>query len=209
MLNRESFFLVVSAPSGGGKTSLCKRLIGSLSDMAYSVSYTTRPPRSDEINGKDYHFVSQESFCAMKRKGAFAEWALVHGNYYGTSFKSLRGAIKKKKDLVLDIDVQGAKKIKKKFKNSVLVFVTPVSLQELEKRLMKRKADSSEEIRKRLKAALKEIKGFPLYDYLVINEDFSSALSELKAIVTAERAKISRIKVKSRGGKFNFRKFTF
>ena len=209
MLNRESIFLVLSAPSGGGKTTLCKRLIESLSGMAYSVSYTTRLPRRGEINGKDYHFISQESFQAMKRKGAFAEWALVHGNYYGTTLKSLRDAIKKKKDLVLDIDVQGAKKIKKKFKNAVLVFVTPVSLQELEKRLKKRKADSSEEIRKRLKTALKEIKEFHLYDYLVINEDFTSALSELKSIVTSERAKISRIKVKSRGNKFNFKKFTF
>jgi len=194
MLNKERFLLVVSAPSGGGKTTLSKKLIESLPHMKYSVSFTTRKPRSDETNGKDYYFVSHKRFQNMKKKGVFAEWALVHGNYYGTTLKSIKDAFKSGKDLVLDIDVQGAKKIRRKFKNSIMVFVTPSSLQELERRLKKRKSNSPEEIKKRLKAALKEIKSIPEYDYLLINDDFNSALSGLKAIVLAERLKISRIK---------------
>lgn len=201
MLSRKNFLLIVSAPSGGGKTTLCKKLIESLPDIKLSVSYTTRTSRSGEINGKDYFFISSKRFMEMKSKGAFAEWALVHGNYYGTTLKNIKEAIKSGIDLVLAIDTQGAAKVRKKFKNSVMVFVIPSSLKELEKRLKERNADPYEEIEKRLKAALKEIKCIPRYDYLIINDDFSSALSELKSIVIAERIKVSSIK----GEKFSLK----
>ncbi|OGL41552.1 MAG: guanylate kinase [Candidatus Schekmanbacteria bacterium GWA2_38_9] len=195
-MSRKNFLLIVSAPSGGGKTTLCKKLIESLPDIKLSVSYTTRTPRSGEINGNDYFFISGKRFREMKSKGAFAEWALVHGNYYGTTLKNVKEAMDRGNDLVLAIDTQGATKARKKFKNSLLVFVIPSSLKELEKRLKSRNADSFEEIEKRLKAALKEIKCIPRYDYLIINDNIHSALSELKSIVIAERIKVSRIKEK-------------
>ena len=196
MLSRKNFLLIVSAPSGGGKTTLCQKLIKSLPDIKLSVSYTTRTPRSGEIKGKDYFFISSKRFLEMKSKGAFAEWALVHGNYYGTSVDNIKKAIKGKIDLVLAIDTQGAAKVKKKFKNSVTVFVIPSSLRELEKRLKNRNADTSKDIEKRIKAASKETRCISQYDYLIINDDFSSALSDLKSIVIAERIKVSRIKEK-------------
>ena len=196
MLSRKNFLLIVSAPSGGGKTTLCQKLIKSLPDIKLSVSYTTRTPRSGEIKGKDYFFISSKRFLEMKSKGAFAEWALVHGNYYGTALKNVEEAIKSETDLVLAIDTQGAAKVKKKFKNSVTVFVIPSSLRELEKRLKNRNADTSKDIEKRIKAASKEIRCISQYDYLIINDDFSSALSDLKSIVIAERTKVSRIKEK-------------
>ncbi|OGL44674.1 MAG: guanylate kinase [Candidatus Schekmanbacteria bacterium RBG_16_38_10] len=195
-MSRKNFLLIVSAPSGGGKTTLCQKLIKSLPDIKLSVSYTTRTPRSGEIKGKDYFFISSKRFLEMKSKGAFAEWALVHGNYYGTALKNVEEAIKSETDLVLAIDTQGAAKVKKKFKNSVTVFVIPSSLRELEKRLKNRNADSSKDIEKRIKAASKEIRCISQYDYLIINDDFSSALSDLKSIVIAERTKVSRIKEK-------------
>src|SRR3990172_7972587 len=145
MLSRKNFLLIVSAPSGGGKTTLCQKLIESLPDIKLSVSYTTRALRSGEIRGRDYFFISSKRFLEMKSKGAFAEWALVHGNYYGTSMDNIKKAIKSKIDLVLAIDTQGAAKVKKKFKDSVTVFVIPSSLKELEKRLINRNADSSED----------------------------------------------------------------
>jgi guanylate kinase len=181
---------VVSAPSGAGKTSLCRAITDSLEDLTHSVSYTTRKPRNGEIDGRDYHFVSQERFQAMINAGDFAEWAEVHANLYGTSRRMLDDMISKGIDIILDIDTQGAKQIKSKFSSAVFIFIMPPSLEILEERLRNRKSDHEDEIKKRMRRAREEIKDYALYDYIVVNRDFERALSELRSVVIAERCRI-------------------
>jgi len=181
---------VVSAPSGAGKTSLCRAITDSLEDLTHSISYTTRKPRNGEIDGRDYHFVSQERFQAMINAGDFAEWAEVHANLYGTSRRMLDDMISKGIDIILDIDTQGAKQIKSKFNSAVFVFIMPPSLDILEERLRNRKSDHEEEIKKRMRRAREEIRDYAQYDYIVINRDFDRALTELRSIVIAERCRI-------------------
>jgi guanylate kinase len=181
---------VVSAPSGAGKTSLCRAITDSLEELTHSISYTTRKPRPGEIDGRDYHFVSQERFETMVKAGDFAEWAEVHSNRYGTSRRVLDDMISKGMDIILDIDTQGAKQIKAKFKSAVFIFIMPPSLDILEERLRNRKSDREDEIRKRMRRAREEIRDYALYDYLVVNRDFDRALTELRSIVIAERCRI-------------------
>jgi guanylate kinase len=181
---------VVSAPSGAGKTSLCRAITDSLEALTHSISYTTRKPRPGEIDGRDYYFVSQERFQAMVKAGDFAEWAEVHSNFYGTSRRVLDDMISKGIDIILDIDTQGAKQIKTKFKSAVFIFIMPPTLDILEERLRNRKSDHEDEIRKRMRRAREEIKDYALYDYLVVNRDFDRALIELRSIVIAERCRI-------------------
>jgi len=181
---------VVSAPSGAGKTSLCRAITDSLEDLTHSVSYTTRKPRNGEIDGRDYHFVSQERFQSMINAGDFAEWAEVHANLYGTSRRMLDDMISKGIDIILDIDTQGAKQIKTKFSSAVFIFIMPPSLEILEERLRNRKSDREDEIKKRMRRAREEIKDYALYDYIVVNRDFERALSELRSVVIAERCRI-------------------
>jgi guanylate kinase len=181
---------VVSAPSGAGKTSLCRAITDSLEGLTHSISYTTRMPRPGEIDGRDYHFVSQERFQAMVKAGDFAEWAEVHSNFYGTSRRVLDDMISKGIDIILDIDTQGAKQIKAKFQSAVFIFIMPPTLDILEERLRNRKSDHEDEIKRRMRRAREEIKDYALYDYLVVNRDFDRALIELRSIVIAERSRI-------------------
>jgi guanylate kinase len=180
---------VVSAPSGAGKTSLCKAITDSLEDLTHSISYTTRKPRPGEIDGRDYYFVSQDRFQTMIKAGDFAEWAEVHSNLYGTSRRVLDDMIVKGIDVILDIDTQGAKQIRAKFASAVFVFIMPPSLDILEERLRNRKSDHEDEIKKRMQRAREEIRDYGLYNYIIVNRDFDRALTELRSIILAERCK--------------------
>ena len=184
---------IVSAPSGAGKTTLCRQLVSSLPDLQFSVSYTTRSPREGEINDRDYTFIGKEDFLSMARKGEFIEWAEVHGAYYGTSGSRINRSIDSGSDVILDIDTQGAMQIKKKYDRGTYIFVLPPSLKVLKQRLECRMTDSEEAIQKRLKAAVSEIRTFSKYDYVIINDVFEKALGEFQAIVTSQRARTSMI----------------
>jgi guanylate kinase len=186
---RQGLLLVVSAPSGAGKTSLCRAITDSLENLTHSISYATRKPRPGEIDGRDYHFVSPERFQDMIQDGDFAEWAEVHSNLYGTSRRVLDDMVGKGIDVILDIDTQGAKQIKQKYKDAIYVFIMPPAFDVLEERLRNRNSDKEDEIKKRMRRAHEEIKDYTMYDYLVVNHDFDRALTELRSIVTAERCR--------------------
>ncbi|MCD6582502.1 MAG: guanylate kinase [Desulfuromusa sp.] len=183
---------VLSAPSGAGKTSLCRELIDSLSDLRQSISFTTRQKREGEQDSIDYHFIDHEAFQKMIKKQQLAEWAEVHGQLYGTSLQTLNAAAGEGIDLLLDIDCQGAAQIKKNYQRGVFIFILPPDFAELEKRLRDRGTDTEEVIRRRLKNSEQEISQAIWYDYLIINDDFQSARDKLIAIVTAERCRSSR-----------------
>lgn len=190
MKRKEGQLFVVSAPSGAGKTSLCRALTDELDNMRHSVSYTTRQPRPGEIDGRDYHFVAIDRFREMIQAGDFAEWAEVHSNFYGTSRRVLDGMRAEGIDVILDIDTQGAKQIREKFQGqAVFIFIMPPSLEILEERLRNRKSDHESEIRKRMQRARDEMRDYVLYDYVVVNRDFSRALVEIRSIVIAERCR--------------------
>ncbi len=191
---REGILFIVSAPSGAGKTTLISRLIASYPKLKLSVSYTTRSRRAGELHGRDYFFVDEKKFLSMRARGDFAEWAEVHGFLYGTPRRPLTQAIQKGRDLLLDIDVQGARKIKRQYAQAVSVFLLPPSWTELEKRLASRGTDHLETIRQRLENARREIRQIIEYDYCVINLRIEQALEELKSIVVSERLRVSRMK---------------
>lgn len=189
---REGILFVISAPSGAGKTTLCKEIIDFFPSLRHSVSYTTRPQRPGEQDGIDYHFVTRTVFDAMVAQEAFAEWAEVHGNRYGTAIETLERFRSEGSDILLDIDCQGARQLKKSYRQGVFIFVLPPSLTELQRRLHGRNTDSPEVIARRIANARDEIREAVWYDYLVINDDFSQAFSELKSIVLAEGCRTSR-----------------
>ncbi|MEJ2202254.1 MAG: guanylate kinase [Desulfuromonadaceae bacterium] len=180
---------VVSAPSGAGKTSLCKVIIDFFPGLRHSVSYTTRPQRPGEEDGKDYHFVSRERFEEMAAAGAFAEWAEVHGNCYGTAIRTLEEARAEGYDVLLEIDCQGAAQIRRNYRQGVFIFILPPDLTELRRRLEQRGTDAAEVIARRIANAKGEIRQAVHYDYLVVNDDFAVALEQLKAIVVAEHCR--------------------
>lgn len=183
---------VVSAPSGGGKTSLCERAAASVPDLVHSVSYTTRALRPDEQNGTDYHFVDVATFRRMIAAGEFAEWAEVHGHLYGTSRPLLEGTLAAGKDVVLDIDTQGAAQIRRAYPESVSVFVVPPTWEQLEARLRDRGTEGEEEIGRRMRRAREEVREYPAYGYVIVNDRFEKALQELVAVITAERCRSAR-----------------
>lgn len=189
----KGLILVISAPAGAGKTTLCKRLLQSLPSFISSVSFTTRSPRRQEIEGVDYYFVSREEFEELIKKNAFVEWAEVHGHLYGTSKKFLEETIKAGKDVILEVDVKGGRKIKEKYPEAILVFILPPSWEELEKRLHKRGTEDEKTIKKRLATAKEEIKYLPYYDYFLVNDDINATTKKLLLIIEAERHKINRI----------------
>lgn len=192
-MKREGLILILSAPSGAGKTSLCRELFKTFPDIKESISYTTRKPRSGEVDGEAYYFVTREEFEQMVDEDAFAEWALVHGNMYGTALKTLEEARKNGVNLVLDIDCQGALKLKEQFEGGVYVFILPPSMDELRRRLENRSSDSQEVIERRIVRAADEIKESRWYDYIIINDNFEVACSELSAIVIAHHRKTFRM----------------
>jgi guanylate kinase len=190
---RRGNLFIVSAPSGSGKTSLCQKLTSLVPNIRHSVSYTTRPPRAGEVNDRDYTFVGEEDFVSMAEAGEFAEWARVHGHLYGTSKKRLEEMRSGGIDVILDIDTEGAHKIRETYTDGVYIFILPPSLDALRERLEKRMSNSQEEIQVRMKRASEEIKSYRRYDYVIVNNDFAEALSELKAIVLAENKRTDKL----------------
>lgn len=188
----DGLLLVVSGLSGAGKTSLCSRLCREVRDLALSVSYTTRSPRSEETNGIDYHFVSEEEFERMRDAGGFYEWARVYGSFYGTARKPVEQAWEAGSDVVLQIDIEGAKQVGANSGAAVFVFVLPPDMKELEKRLRDRGEETEASLTGRLAAAPAEIEAVGFFDYVVVNDVLETALDELRAIVTAERLRTSR-----------------
>lgn len=178
---------IVSAPSGAGKSSLIQALLKRHSDMQVSVSHTTRAPRPGEQDGVHYHFISVDEFKALIAKDEFFEWAEVFGNYYGTSKSTIRDSLSRGIDVFLDIDWQGARQIKAQESSAKGIFILPPSLAELEQRLNKRGQDSSEVIAKRMAQAHSEMSHANEYEYLIINDNFDSALTEFERIVLAQR----------------------
>ena len=185
---------VVAAPSGAGKSSLVKALMELDAAVRPSVSHTTRPPRGQATDGREYHLVSDDAFDALIQQEAFLEWATVHGHRYGTSRESIEQRIAQGADVVLEIDYQGALQIKKIFANAVLIFILPPSWDELRSRLQNRGEDSLDVIETRLKNAAHEMSQAPKFDFVIINELFERALFDLKAIVHSQRLKYKALR---------------
>jgi guanylate kinase len=185
--------VVISSPSGTGKTTICHRLIRKSKDYVFSVSATTRPPRKNEKNGRDYHFLTDRQFDRRLKNGEFAEWARVFGYRYGTLRSSIDNALKAAKVLLCDVDVQGGMSIKKSFNNAVNIFIIPPSLTELRRRLFKRRTESPAQKKVRLKTALEELKFWNLYDYVVVNDELKTAVQEVDMIVAAEKRRAGRL----------------
>ena len=181
--------MVLSSPSGGGKTSICRQAVKILKDSAYSVSVTTRAARKNETHSKDYFFVTEKKLKEMIAKKQFVEWAKVFGKYYGTLKKYIERAFNKNLTLFFTLDPQGALALKKKYPASVLIYILPPSITELKRRLQKRKTDSSRVIQKRLKEALKEISFWDKYDYVIVNRDLRKSVNIVRDIVQAEKNK--------------------
>ncbi|MCG6980386.1 MAG: guanylate kinase [Deltaproteobacteria bacterium] len=176
---------VLSGPSGVGKSSLRENVRKKLPRLAYSISHTTRPPRHGEREGRDYHFVSEETFLTMRQGGSFVEWAFVHGNYYGTSADQLELQRRRAEDVLLEIDVQGARQVKMRFPHACFIFVLPPDRETLKERLLKRGTEEGDDLETRLENAMGELLEASWYDYLVVNDDLDEAVEALKTIILA------------------------
>jgi guanylate kinase len=186
--------LILSSPSGAGKTTLTRMLLEQCAELRFSVSHTTRAPRANEVDGRDYHFVDRASFEKLVAEGAFLEWAEVHGNLYGTSKAEIERArtIPGCAGMIFDIDYQGARQIRSKVDDVVAVFILPPSMAELEKRLRGRASETEEAVRRRYAVAEREIEHYALFDYVIVNDDVQRAFDELRSITVAERARRQR-----------------
>jgi len=191
--DRRGILFIISAPSGAGKTTLCKQITTSVSGVWHSISYTTRKPRPGEEDGREYFFVDEKSFHDMVARNEFMEYAHVYGNWYGTPRKMLLDKMEQGFDVLLEIDVQGALQIKKKFVDAVYIFILPPSMEVLRARLQSRGSDSPEEIVRRLQKVKEEVWSFREYYYIVRNEDLTRSLRELESIFLAERLKTKRL----------------
>ena len=186
---------VISGPSGVGKGTLRKKVFNAFPDLKYSVSANTRPPRKGEIEGKDYYFVTVDEFKKMIKENKFVEWAIVHGDYKGTPIQFLIDELLKKgRDVLLELDVQGAMQVKEKFPDGIFIFIAPPTWKDLEDRLRKRNTEGERALEKRLKDARIEIKYKKNYNYLVVNDNIKTALKKIESIIIAERCKIANYK---------------
>ncbi|XPV75365.1 MAG: guanylate kinase [Desulfovibrio sp.] len=188
-LDRLGLVLVICAPSGTGKSTVIQKLLADFPRFEFSISWTTRAPRGEEEHGKDYFFVSREDFIEKKDAGFFAEWAEVHGNFYGTPYKPVHDMLNEGKDVLFDIDVQGAMQLQESFPEGLFVFLLPPSRTELEARLRGRGTDAEEDIVKRLDNALGEIEAAKEFNYWIINGDLEKAYEELRAVYVSGRTK--------------------
>lgn len=189
---RRGILFVVSAPSGGGKGTLIQRVLNNASPLSYSVSFTTRAPRSGEIDGREYFFVTPEKFEQLVAANEFLECAQVHSHRYGTSRDQVAHEISEGRDIILEVDVQGAASVRELIPDSVSVFILPPSFEVLRQRLMARGTDSLEELDVRLRNAPRELEHYSAFQYVIINDDADRAAAELMAIIQAERARLSR-----------------
>jgi len=187
---KKGILFVFSGPSGSGKTTLAKKVVEGINNINFAISYTTRQKRESEIDGKDYHFVDIQVFREMVDNNEFAEWAEVFGNYYGTALEEVDRAVSKGNDVLLEIDVEGAKQIRERFKDSIHIFILAPDMEELRQRLVNRNTDSSFEIENRLKIADKEITEVENYDYIIINDNLNSSLNKIRDIINKERNNI-------------------
>ncbi|OZB81893.1 MAG: guanylate kinase [Halothiobacillus sp. 13-55-253] len=189
---------VISAPSGAGKTSLIKALREQMPDLGLSISHTTRPMRPGEVDGQHYHFVSKSTFESMIAEGAFVEHALVFGNHYGTSKAAVSAVLDKGQDLILEIDWQGAEQVRPLFPGAQSIFILPPSREALRERLFGRGQDDADVIARRLAEAEREMQAYPNYDFLIINDDFSQALNQLRCLFKSARLRTPRQAEKER-----------
>ncbi len=185
---------IISAPSGSGKSTLVKRLMEVDGNLAFSTSVTTRDPRKGDIEGESYEFISREEFIRLRASGELLEWAEVFGNFYGTSRQVLARAKERQRDLILDIDVQGAAQLKEKLPDAVTIFILPPSRQELEARLRNRSTDSDEVRERRLRDAGREVLNYEQYDYILINDQLEESFEQLRGILLAERCRRRRVR---------------
>jgi guanylate kinase len=192
-LQPRPFPIVISAPSGAGKTSLAHALVERDAGFAFSISATTRPPRSHEVHGRDYYFVDDPEFDRMIEAAELVEWAEVHGRRYGTPKRSVAQALSQGKNVVLDIDVQGARQVRAAFPDAVLIFVLPPSVEELRRRLSQRGSETRQERQRRLTTALAELDAAPEFDFIVVNDDFEGAVKALQTILGSETRRLSRL----------------
>jgi guanylate kinase len=183
---------VISAPSGGGKSTIVAAVRQRVDDLGYSISHTTRKPRGDEQNGVDYHFVDERTFTEMIERGAFLEWARVFDHLYGTSLSGVRELTASGRDILLDVDIQGGRNIKARFPESVLIFLVPPSLQVLEKRLRRRGTDDDAVVEGRMSRASDDIRNCTWYDYIVVNDRLEKAIDETHAIILSEHCMAKR-----------------
>ena len=191
-MKNKGIALIISGPSGAGKGTLVKMLIEEFPNIQFSISYTTRKPREGEIDGRDYVFITKEEFEKLIEKNMFAEWASVHGNYYGTPRKEIEEKLNKGLDVVFDIDVQGAKNLKQSLRQGVFVFILPPSIEELKRRLVKRGSDDPKTIEIRLKNAQKEMEAIDEFEYVILNDDLNKAYDSLRCIYLSAKCKVRR-----------------
>ncbi len=198
-MSDDLLLLIISSPSGAGKTTLTRDLLAQFPDLTFSVSHTTRKPRANERDGHDYHFVSRDEFQRLVDAGRFAEWAHVHGNYYGTSLNEIdRARSERRAGILFDIDYQGARQIKAAQPNAIGVFVLPPSMRELKERLRNRASDDEETIERRYRNARQEIEHYALFDYIIVNDELEQAKTRLRAIVHAERSRAAWMGARAR-----------
>jgi guanylate kinase len=188
------FPIILSAPSGGGKTTIAKTLLGRRQDLGYSVSCTTRAPRANEVDGRDYYFISRPEFLAKREEGAFAESAVVHGNLYGTLTSEVQRVLATGRHVVMDIDVQGAVQFMRAFPHSVTIFILPPSAEVLLERLRARQTESAAQLAARLQSALQELQQVAEYEYIVVNDDLERAVASVDSIIDAETVSRERLK---------------
>ena len=204
--SRRGLLFIVSAPSGTGKTTLVERLVKETPGLRMSRSYTSRAARAGERDGVDYNFITRQEFDAMVREGAFLEWADIYGNLYGTAAADTEQCLAGGEDLVLVIDVQGARQVRGRGLENIGIFVLPPSADVLESRLRGRSKDTEEQIRRRLEVACREVEDFATYDYVVINDEVDACVDRLRSIVVAERARVKMMRARAERVIATFRK---
>lgn len=190
---KKGLLVVISGPSGAGKGTLCKEVLLRNDDIKMSVSCTTRSPRDGEVEGENYYFVTKEKFQEMINDNAFLEYAQVYDNFYGTPYAGIEKKLEEGKDVILEIDIQGALKVKERYPEGLFIFILPPSMEELKNRIRKRGSETEESFLKRFKSAFKEINYASKYNYAVINDEVDDAVKKLECIIVAEKCRIDRI----------------
>ena len=190
----KGLLIVISGPSGAGKGTVCKALLKDVPELKLSISTTTRKPRPGEVNGINYNFIEKEQFKIMMQKKEFLEYAMVYDNYYGTPKEKVMDELQQGNDIILEIDIQGALKVKSEFPEGVFIFVMPPSMEELKNRITKRGTETQEELTKRFQASYEEINYVSKYNYIVINDEIDKAVKKIKSILIAEKCRVDRLK---------------
>lgn len=192
--DKKGLLIVISGPSGAGKGTVCKTLLKKVRDLNISISMTTRKPRVGEIEGINYYFVQEDYFKKMIEKGELLEYARVYDNYYGTPKRKVLEKLNQGKDVILEIDIQGALKVKSQFPKGVFIFIMPPSMEELKNRIQKRGTETEEEVTKRFQSSYREINYVSKYNYIVINDKIEKAVERVKSIIIAEKCRVDRLK---------------